>query len=343
MLSGCSALVFVLSFTFEFLDANRSSLERLAMLLALILVLSLVALTAYSIIAHRHAHRISKTLIALILGQVLLVALRAAFLGDEPRFVQVQSLLGAPPFDHWYYLFLIPDILLFISIQGRIITMIAANMQTSTAQVEKQMLQTLNAMAMARDNETGKHILRTQRYVQLIARRLRQMRLHTTLLTDHYIDVLFNAAPLHDVGKVGIPDQILHKDGPLSAEEWDIMKSHTQIGESILSAAIDKLGKSSPVITRAIEIAGAHHERWDGTGYPRGLEKHNIPLSARIMALADMYDALVSKRAYKHGWTHDEAVAEITRISGSHLDPDVVDAFITEQSAFQEIALSMQD
>ncbi len=209
---------------------------------------------------------------------------------------------------------------------------------------ELQFLSTLNALARARDNETGNHIVRTQHYVNVLALRLRSDEHYLDLLTDSFIVSLVKAAPLHDIGKVGIPDNILLKKGPLTEAEWDIMKTHTLIGESILhSGDIEKDDAQSEVIQTAINIAGSHHEKWDGTGYPRGIAGESIPLEARIMMLADVYDALVSNRVYKKAWTHEDAVQEINRDRGTCFDPLIVDAFIAEMETFREIALTYGD
>ncbi len=211
-------------------------------------------------------------------------------------------------------------------------------------QSEMQYLATLNALAKARDNETGNHVLRTQEFVRLLALRLRVQGRYIEQLSDESIELIVKAAPLHDIGKIGIPDGILLKsDGPLTDEEWIIMKTHTLIGESVLGALDVERDLESDMVAKAIRIAGGHHEKWDGSGYPRGLQGEAIPLEARIMALADMYDALVSKRVYKKSWTHDEAVKEILSKRGSHFDPEVVDAFLSELDSFKAISEQYQD
>ena len=211
-------------------------------------------------------------------------------------------------------------------------------------QTEMQYLATLNALAKARDNETGNHVLRTQEFVRLLALRLRAQGRYIEQLSDESIELMVKAAPLHDIGKIGIPDGILLKsDGPLTDEEWIIMKTHTLIGESVLGALDVERDLESDMVAKAIRIAGGHHEKWDGSGYPRGLQGEAIPLEARIMALADMYDALVSKRVYKKSWTHDEAVKEILSKRGSHFDPKVVDAFMSELDSFKAISEQYQD
>ena len=210
-------------------------------------------------------------------------------------------------------------------------------------QTVEQMLTSLNALAMARDNETGNHIIRTQHYVKALALRLRQMGYYIESLTDKKIKLLYKAAPLHDVGKVGISDSILLKPGSLTPDEWETMKTHTLIGESVLSSAESQLDGDEDVIATAILIAGGHHEKWDGSGYPRGLKGDDIPLPARIMALADMYDALVSERVYKEKWTHEQAANEILSKRGIQFDPLVVQAFIAEEEEFRKIAQRYKD
>lgn len=215
--------------------------------------------------------------------------------------------------------------------------------QKKAEQSEVQLLTSLNALAKARDNETGNHIIRTQNYVKALAQRLRDDGRYSESLSDQSIETLFKAAPLHDIGKIGIPDNILLKRGPLTDEEWVVMKTHPLIGESVLSGSLPNEEADQDVIAVAIKIAGGHHEKWDGTGYPRGLAGEAIPLSARIMSLADMYDALVNERVYKKAWTHEEAVQEILSKQSTQFDPFVVDAFIAEQGAFKEIANKYRD
>lgn len=208
---------------------------------------------------------------------------------------------------------------------------------------ELQLLSSLNALAKARDDETGNHIIRTQKYVQLLALQLRSSGHYVDELSDESIDALVKATPLHDIGKIGIPDSILQKSGPLTDEEWITMKTHTTIGESVLNTLEEDPLDRSGFIVKAIKIAGGHHEKWDGSGYPRGLHGQAIPLEARIMSLADMYDALVSDRVYKDAWTHDQARSEILSKRGTQFDPVIVDAFIAEQEGFKAIAKQYQD
>lgn len=201
---------------------------------------------------------------------------------------------------------------------------------------EDQMLIALNALAKAKDNETGNHIVRTQKYVALLANRLKSMGHHSQTLTEEHIVRLIKVAPLHDLGKVGIPDHILNKVGRLTVEEKELMNRHPLIGESILTASQSEENEIG-LISTAIKVAGYHHEKWDGTGYPRNLQGEDIPIEARIMTIADVYDALISDRPYKKGWTKDEAYNEIISNSGIVYDPIVVEAFIAERQNFEDV------
>ncbi|WP_082040458.1 HD domain-containing phosphohydrolase [Vibrio hyugaensis] len=200
----------------------------------------------------------------------------------------------------------------------------------------------LSALAESRDNETGAHIMRTQEYVKVLAEYLSQLDQHRLLLTPNYIELLYKSAPLHDVGKVGVPDSVLLKPGKLTDEEFEIMKGHAEIGAQALSIAEKQLGSSS-FLRVAKEIALTHHEKWDGSGYPNQLSGEDIPLSGRLMALADVYDALISKRVYKPAFSHDKAKSIILEGNGKHFDPQVVDAFLAVEAQFQRIAHQYQD
>lgn len=200
----------------------------------------------------------------------------------------------------------------------------------------------LASLAETRDNETGAHILRTQRYVKALAEEVRKLPQYSEQLDDETIDLLYKSAPLHDVGKVGIPDAILLKPGKLTDEEFEIMKGHARIGGEALRVAESQLGSNS-FLRLAREIAESHHEKWDGSGYPRNLSGTDIPLSGRLMAVADVYDALISKRVYKPGMPHEKARAIIVEGRGKHFDPDIVDAFIILEQRFIEIAAAYDD
>jgi putative two-component system response regulator len=194
-----------------------------------------------------------------------------------------------------------------------------------------------------RDNETGNHVRRTQHYVLALARELKSHPGFAHALSEKQIDLLFKSAPLHDIGKVGIPDHILLKPGRLEPEEFEIMKTHTTIGNQAIEMAHNQLGMELEFLACVQEIALNHHERWDGGGYPRGLSGADIPLSARLMAVADVYDALISERVYKKALSHDRAVAIIVGGRGSQFDLDVVDAFLAIAEKIKAVADRYRD
>lgn len=201
----------------------------------------------------------------------------------------------------------------------------------------------LCALAEARDNETGNHVLRTQYYVKALGEAL-QRRQGARLLSDEMLHMIVRSAPLHDIGKVAIPDAVLLKPGKLDAVEWGIMQRHCEIGEGALAQAVSALPEGvNSYLYYGKEIAGAHHERWDGSGYPRGLSGVAIPLSARLMAVADVYDALISRRVYKPAIPHEEAVALIMAGAGSHFDPEIINVFVTVADEFAGIAARYRD
>jgi putative two-component system response regulator len=209
-------------------------------------------------------------------------------------------------------------------------------------QTQEATIITLATLAEYRDPETGGHIKRTQNYVQILAKTLQPHAQFNSYLTDQLIALLHKSAPLHDIGKVGVPDHILLKPGKLTDEEFVEMKKHTIYGRNSIAAAEKMLGDES-FLKIAKEIAEFHQEKWDGSGYPHGLKGEEIPVSARLMAIADVYDALISKRVYKPPFTHSKAVKIIIEGRGSHFDPIMTETFekITEQ--FREIALEFAD
>lgn len=214
--------------------------------------------------------------------------------------------------------------------------------------VEVSTIQNVTIMAMAslaetRDNDTGNHILRTQRYIEALAQQLRQSPRYADMLTDEYIETMYKSAPLHDIGKVGIPDRILLKPGKLTPDEFEIMKTHCQLGRDAIVAAERVLDSSNSFLACAREIAYSHQEKWDGSGYPQGLVGEAIPLAARLMALADVYDALINRRVYKEAMPLAEARDVIVAGSGTHFDPAVVDAFLEIENRFAEIAANLSD
>ncbi len=199
-------------------------------------------------------------------------------------------------------------------------------------------IRALAHLAETRDNETGYHILRTQGYVRELAQRLRNHPRFAATLNDRYIDLLHRSAPLHDIGKVGVPDAILRKPGPLTPEEWIVMKTHAKMGANAIELAERDAARKVDFLTLAKEIAHWHHEKWDGSGYPDGLAGEAIPLSARLMAVADVFDALISPRVYKPAMPIEVARDLIAQERGRHFDPDMVDAFLDGFDAFQAIA-----
>ena len=203
-------------------------------------------------------------------------------------------------------------------------------------------IESLATLAEYRDPETGGHIKRTQNYVKVLAKQLKQHPRFRDDLNDDVIELLYMSAPLHDLGKIAVPDHILQKAGKLTDEEFEEMKKHTNYGHDALRITEQKLGEDS-FLRYAREIAYTHQEKWDGSGYPTGLKGDEIPISGRLMALADVYDALISKRVYKPPFPHEKAVEIIVEGKGNHFDPDIVDAFIELENTFRNIALSFAD
>ncbi len=162
------------------------------------------------------------------------------------------------------------------------------------------------------------------------------------VLSNEAIELIYKSAPLHDIGKVGIPDRILLKPGKLDREEWQEMQQHAVYGKEAISRAEQELGSTS-FLAYACEIAFTHHEKWDGSGYPRGLKGEEIPVSGRLMAISDVYDALISRRIYKPAFSHEKAVEIIIEGRGVHFDPDVVDAFLALEQEFIAIAKRFVD
>ncbi|WP_281685110.1 HD-GYP domain-containing protein [Thalassobaculum salexigens] len=200
------------------------------------------------------------------------------------------------------------------------------------------------SLAETRDNETGNHIRRTQHYVGILADAMAAMPRFRDILVPETVDLLYRSAALHDIGKVGIPDSILLKPGRLTDEEFATMKTHTVLGYEALKSAERSLDNTDMSFLRyAREIALTHHERWDGAGYPQGLAGEAIPLSGRIMTVADVYDALISERVYKPAYPHEVAVRQIEDGRGTQFDPDVVDAFMTVADKLREISESFAD
>ncbi len=225
---------------------------------------------------------------------------------------------------------------------------------------EIELIQDVSLSAMAqlaetRDNETGGHILRTQAYVAILARRLHADGRFAGQLDERQVDLITKATPLHDIGKVGIPDRILLKPGPLDEAEFRIMQTHARIGGDAIKHALararrvhrdldDETARGSLAFLETARLmATSHHERWDGAGYPDGLSGEAIPLAARIMAVADVFDAMSNKRVYKPAMGLDQVTAHIRRQSAVQFDPDVVEAFLAVQEEFADIASRFRD
>ncbi|MGN1394218.1 MAG: HD domain-containing phosphohydrolase [Succinivibrionaceae bacterium] len=195
------------------------------------------------------------------------------------------------------------------------------------SQLQTDIIITLANIIESRDGTTGEHVKRTSYYVKFIADKLRKKGFYTKELTDEFIDILFKAAPMHDIGKITIPDYILQKQGKLTPEEYSLMKNHAKAGGEIIKQNISKL-EELKFVQVAYDMATYHHEKWNGLGYPDGLKGFNIPLAARILAVADVFDALVAKRVYKDGMTIDEAFAIMEKGRGTDYETCIFDAFI---------------
>jgi putative two-component system response regulator len=204
-------------------------------------------------------------------------------------------------------------------------------------------IRALAHLAELRDPETGNHILRTQGYVRELALALRRHPQHQAALDDDAIELLAESAPLHDIGKVGIPDSILQKPGPLTDDEWTLMRTHTTIGAQAIELAERDAKHEAAFLAVAKQIAQSHHERWDGHGYPQGLSGTQIPLSARIMSVADVFDALISDRVYKRAFSFETAFDMIVADAGTRFDPDIIAAFRECFGRLVQIASSHAD
>jgi putative two-component system response regulator len=215
--------------------------------------------------------------------------------------------------------------------------------QVKVCEISDAQLATIMAMsklAEARDEDTGKHLERTREFCQILAQQLRIQPSYAALIDDAFIDNIFHASPLHDIGKVAIPDHILLKPGRLTPDEFTIIKTHTLHGAATLQSVHNQYMQNS-FIAMGVHIARAHHEKWDGSGYPDGLIGNAIPLSAQIMALADVYDALRTKRCYKEAFTQIDSCDIITQGRGKHFSPAIIDAFVVLEPEFDRIYSEM--
>lgn len=209
--------------------------------------------------------------------------------------------------------------------------------------LQEASIRVMVSLAEFRDECTGNHIRRTQTYVRLLAEYLSRQARDREFLTPEHIDQIAKAAPLHDIGKIAIPDHILLKPGKHTPEEFEIMKTHSLKGESMLAQTRRELGEDNMMLHFASQIARNHHERWDGSGYPDQLQGEAIPLAARLMAVADVYDALRSVRPYKVAFSHEEAVRMVEEQRGRHFDPALIDAFLELEGEFSRIAAQLAD
>lgn len=210
------------------------------------------------------------------------------------------------------------------------------------AQTQMETIFSLAKLAQSRDDDTGSHLERVQEYCKELSLELQKTPKYQSVIDDRFVKNIFHASPLHDIGKVGIPDSILLKNGRLTPEEFDEMKKHTTIGAETLKEVNQKFGQNA-FIEMGLVIAEKHHEKWDGTGYPFGISGEEIPLPARIMALADVYDALRAKRVYKEPFSHEKSRDIILEGRGTHFDPDIVDAFMAINEKFNDICESKRN
>jgi len=211
------------------------------------------------------------------------------------------------------------------------------NKNKTISKMQDALIITLADLVESRDENTGQHIKKTAAYVKIILEEMQREKIYSEQMTKKFAEDVYKSAPLHDIGKIAVPDSILNKPGKLTDEEFDKMKTHTTAGGKILSSIIEMIPEAH-YLEEAINLATYHHERWDGRGYPTGLAGENIPLSARIMAVADVFDALVSKRSYKEGFPLDKAMNIIIEESGTHFDPQLVDVFVAAKEKVFEVA-----
>ncbi|AGX86803.1 response regulator-like protein [Candidatus Symbiobacter mobilis CR] len=209
---------------------------------------------------------------------------------------------------------------------------------TAVNRLQDALICVMVSLAEFRDDSTGNHIRCTREYVRLLAHKLSEHPHYRAFITSHYVEQVSKSAPLHDIGKIAIPDHILLKPSKLTPEEFEIMKTHAQRGCEMLAQAGEHMGDQGEFLRIATEIAGCHHEKWDGTGYPQGLAGNAIPLSARLMAVADVFDALMSRRPYKGPMKAEEVFQIIIDGRGTHFDPDMVDAFLASREDFLRVA-----
>ncbi|MFA9218429.1 MAG: HD domain-containing phosphohydrolase [Sphingomonadaceae bacterium] len=227
--------------------------------------------------------------------------------------------------------------------EGRLVEHLVQERTREQGRMLDALVWAMASLVETRNYQTINHLRRVQHYVQALACQLQDHPRFAAELSVAHIALLFKAAPLHDIGKVSIPDAILLKPGRLTDDEFAIMKQHTVYGRDAIAGVEQHLGYSNTLLRYAREIAYSHQEKFDGSGYPQGLSGDAIPLSARLMAVADVYDALISKRVYKPAFTHETAIEMVRQGSGEHFDPDVVDAMLMVEEQFMEIATRYRD
>lgn len=220
---------------------------------------------------------------------------------------------------------------------------LVAERTKQVVEVRDAAIMAIACLAEAGDADTARHVRRTQRYFTALARELRFHGDYRAALGDIDIALMAQAVPLHDIGKLRVPEAILNKPGRLTAEEFEVMKQHTVFGRDAIACVATAVGGDTRFLRYAVEIAGSHQEKWNGSGYPDGLSGMDIPLSARLMAVADVYDALISPRVYKPTFTHETAIELIRQGSGEHFDPDVVDALLVVENEFKTIAAGVYE
>jgi response regulator RpfG family c-di-GMP phosphodiesterase len=215
--------------------------------------------------------------------------------------------------------------------------------QEEAVKAKDAIILAMGSLAETRDNETGNHVRRTQQFIRMLAEECLARGLFAPELNAGFVNLVVKSAPLHDIGKVGVPDKILLKPGKLNAKEFEVMKRHTEIGRAAIANAERYLGTCTAFFQVAQDIALTHHEKWDGSGYPRGIKGEEIPLAGRMMAVVDVYDALISERVYKAAMSHSQAVEIIASESGRHFDPNLVEVFLDIADRFEDVSRFLPD
>ena len=229
-----------------------------------------------------------------------------------------------------------------LAMQNEILNIKVEERAREITRTQEATLEIIANLAEYRDPETGGHINRTKGYIKVLAERLKEHPKYKDIIDNTLISIYYKASPLHDIGKIGIRDEVLLKPGKLTPIEFEEMKKHSVIGYNTLKMAANQLGDNS-FLTYAMEFALHHHEKWDGTGYPDGLKGEEIPISCRLMAIADVYDALISKRIYKPAFSHKKCISIILEENGTHFDPELIEIFKEIHEEFRKIAIEFAD